>query len=73
MGSDYLSDGVCIDEASIEDEWHEMLIQDDWLKIEVCWDERPCDEEWNEAKKSAARFVSTFATDSDDVESTMNC
>ena len=44
MCYDDLADGVSIDKAHEEDEWDEMLVQDNRLQIEVGCNQRPRDE-----------------------------
>ena len=45
MGDDDLADGVGVDEADVEDEGDEVVVQDDGLEVEVGGDKDPCHEE----------------------------
>jgi hypothetical protein len=46
-----LSHAVRVDEAHKEDEWNEMVIQNDRLDVKIDRDESPCHEEGYEAKE----------------------
>lgn len=45
VSCDHFTDRVCVDEASIEDEGDEMLVEDDGLEVQVGGDEDPGREE----------------------------
>lgn len=49
MCHDDLPYAVRVDEAHKEDEWDEMLLQNDRLKVKIGRDENPCHEERYEA------------------------
>ena len=42
MGDDDLADRVGVDEADVEDERNEVVVQNDGLEVEVGGDEDPC-------------------------------
>ena len=68
MRSDHLSDGVCVDQTSEEDEGNEMIVQNFWVEPEVCWNQSPGHEEGHEAEESAAGFVASSSADFDDIQ-----
>lgn len=41
VGSDDLAHAVGVDQADVEDEWDQVVIQDVWLKHQVCGDDGP--------------------------------
>jgi hypothetical protein len=52
MRDNNTADGVCVDEAGVEDKRYEMLMQDDRLKVEIGGNEDPGCGEGEEAEKS---------------------
>lgn len=68
MRCDHLPDRVSVDEASEEDEGHEMVVEDFGVEPEVGWDQGPCDKKGDQAEEGAAGFVAALAADLNHVE-----
>ena len=68
MGGDHLADAVGVDEADVEDEGHEVLVQDNRLQVEVGGDEEPGQEDGEEAFEGRVDRLVALLADFHDVE-----
>lgn len=69
MGHDDLSYAVGIDEAHKEDEWDEMVIQNDRLEVKIGRNESPCQEERYKAKECDSCPLASGTASVEDVKS----
>ena len=70
MRHDNLSYAVRVDEAHKEDEWDEMVIENDRLEVEISRDESPCHEEGYEAQECDSCPLASGTASMEDVKST---
>lgn len=68
MGGDHLADAVGVDEADVEDEGHEVLVQDNRLQVEVGGDEEPGQEDGEEAFEGRVHRLMALLADFHHVE-----
>ena len=69
MRHDDLSYTVRVDEAHKEDEWDEMVIQNDRLEVKIGRDESPCQEERYEAQECDSCPLAPGTASMEDVKS----
>ena len=62
MGGDHLTHRVGVDEASEEDERHEVIVENFRIEVEIEWNESPGHKEWEESDESISRFVTSGTT-----------
>lgn len=41
-----LTNRVSVDETNIEDEWNDMLAENEWVQGQIDWDQGPDAKEW---------------------------
>ena len=66
------ADGVGVDQADVEHEGDDMVLEDDWLQVEVCRYEGPCDEVREQAVKWFHRVLFLVSLYLHDVQGALN-
>ncbi|SRR6266480_2317461 len=69
MRNDDLSDAVGVDEAHKEDEWDEVMIQNDRLEVKIGRDENPCHKERYETSKCDSCPLTAGTASMEDIKS----
>jgi hypothetical protein len=70
-GGDHLAYAVCVDQADVESEGDQVVVEDAGLEREVGCDEGPGGEEWDEAEEGGVGVFAAFATRGHDVRRTV--
>ena len=63
MCDNHQADRVCVDQSDVENEWYEMIFEDDRLEVKICWDESPGKEVWQKTIERFDDILLSFSLD----------
>ena len=69
MRGDDLAHAVSVDQADVEDEWDQVVVENVWMKHEIGHDDSPGCEEWEQAKQSHPGLFTSISASLHDVAS----